>query len=359
MILEWIFSAFVGIIIGAIFQDSFASLFNTIKSFIKSFFCRFTKGDLCKAAVFNYGKRSTSVIIMDGNGKEAYEADNIKAIIYDQIYSESDYRTELEYFRKITDERLADRKAAGLSIPWNGKTLSLLEYRIERSASKGKMILDLSLALNEYYNTYSVITNLDQKCPETNRKLNQYIEDYDFTEPVGQYGLPNSVGICLQVITKDYKTIIARRSLVSGFRPEKYDASIVEGLNESDIVNGNIDFYSVAKRSVREEICDLEDSEIRTHLLGFLFDKHFNQWNVVGVVELTITHDEVVRRRNTGVSGRWELKELNFLTLSIKEVISFLSTHEIWDTGRAVVYFALVYKFHDRKIINKMIEKYQ
>ena len=145
-----------------------------------------------------------------------------------------------------------------------------------------------------------------------------------------------------------------------GYRAGEYDISVVEGLNESDISNDNkINFYAVAKRSINEEICELSESEMAIHLLGLLFDKQYNQWNIIGVADLKIPYTEVNRRRRSGVSGRWELRELSFVNLDLGEIFDFLSKHKIWDMGLVTNYLALVFKQFNRNSINRMIEKYQ
>jgi len=359
MIVEWILSGFVGLIIGILLQDPLVKLYESIKNSIKRKYYTHKKGTNLTTSEFEFGDRKTSVIVIDGDGRKEYSKRNIQARLNNSNDIPSPYQQEIDYFLCKTNALFSKMAQNNQSIPWNGKTISLTEYSLSRVDTSEDMTLDLELVLNEYYTTYSVITNLDEVCPSTNRSFSQYISAFDFTEPKSRYELPNSIGVCIQVFTKDYKTIFTRRSFSSGFRPGEYDVSVVEGLNLSDAHNGHIDFSEVVKRGCCEELCELQDSELRVHLLGLFFDKKYNQWNIVGTVDLGISSEEIITRRNSGVDGKWELKSIDFINQDLKDIIVYLLTHKMWDMGVVTTYFALLYKLMcSRDQINKMIKKY-
>ncbi len=361
MLLEWILSGMIGLIIGVLFQDALTRFTKTIKDFILSTYYSIADPPIKNPSkCFSFGKRMSTVIIKDGDGRKEYEAENIRTGIVTECCDGGEYAEEVDYFLTKTVEEIEEKKTVfHQPVPWNGKTIALYEFCTNRSDEREKMTLDLFLASNDYYHTYSVITHMHDECPETGRAFSDYIDQYDFTQTMGRYDLPNSIGVCLQVFTRDYKTVFAKRSISSGFRPGENDVSVVEGFSTSDVVDGRVDIFSVARRGCREELCELNDDEMSVHFLGFFFDKKYNQWNIVGVVDLSITHNELIKRRNSGVDGRWELKELTFVNQNLDDIIVFLTTHNIWDMGLATAYYSLLYKMYGRKRIDKIIEKYE
>ena len=173
------------------------------------------------------------------------------------------------------------------------------------------------------------------------------------------YPLPNSVGICLCVRTKDNKLIFAVRSAESGYRPGESDVSVVEGLNpQYDMKLHSLDLSSACYRAVYEEIGNIEEEKVEISVLGLVFDKAYNQWNFIGDVYINMTQDELIARRNSGASGKWELKALDFVRFHPKDIFQYLSTHQMWNMGIVTVYFTLVYNGFSKVSLDKYIKQY-
>ena len=159
--------------------------------------------------------------------------------------------------------------------------------------------------------------------------------------------------------TADDKAVFAVRLNSSGFRPGENDVSIVEGVNPLLDINGHsIMFDKIAKCAVQEEICDVDESNINASILGMVFDKEYNQWNIIGCINLKLTQDEIIKRRNRGVSGKWELRTLDFQQFSPKDLMRYLSTHKMWDMGMVAIYFSLIYNHFTVETIEKYARKY-
>lgn len=351
--LEAVISGIIGIVLGVILQEPIKRFVDKVVRFFDKLF---TTKKMTNEG-FRFGNKETAVRFLDGNGRKEYES--IEVGVVNDICDGGEFGEEVKYFYEATIAELDKEREEGHSkTEWDGLELALRTYSIGRSEANESMLLNLALARNTHFKTKSVITKLNDVCPLTNRRLKDYIEKYDF-EAAGYYDLPNSIGVCLQVFTKDFYTIFGRRSDVCSYRAGEYDVSVVEAFRNDDIVNEKVDVWAVARRACCEELCELADNEMQIHLLGITFDKEYAQWNIIGVVNLTITCEELLTRRNSGVDGRWETKEINPVKNNLEDVIKDVVSHKIWDTGLATVYYSMLYQMHTRDRINKVIEKYQ
>lgn len=306
---------------------------------------------------FIFCRRTTSVFIVDGDGVRSFQPENLRIEVVSAKHDFGDMSKEVDYFYNQTVRNIEERQNKGETVPWNGDTLSLYKYEISRTQVNEEYSLYIELLMNKYYNTYSVIHHLNDVCPETNKCLKEYIDNFSF-EQSGTYQLPNSIGICLQVFTKDDYTIFSKRSIHSGFRPGESDVSIVEGLNADDIVNHQIDIKQAATRAFLEEICEANGKEIDIQLLSMIFDKNWNQWNIVGCVYADLTRETILERHNSGSSGKWEISRMDFVPAELKDIFVYISSHRMWDTGLTTLYLSLCNYGYSRKKLNKALDKY-
>ena len=114
----------------------------------------------------------------------------------------------------------------------------------------------------------------------------------------------------------------------------------------------------MAIRGLQEEIGNIPKEKISVDLLGFVFDKKYNQWNIIGQIYINLTQDELIKRRNSGSGGKWELKSIDFVPFTPKETVAYLATHRIWDMGLVTTYFSLVWAGYSKDSIDQQINKH-
>lgn len=344
---------FIGMIISTIFQDTFDRIYMKIRKTFFRIFMKKRKATLSQSQAFIIGKHTSSVVIIDGDGYTAFDNNNLITHVVD-TYTH-DLPEEIVDFRKSTVTKIEEQKSRGEAVPWNGETLSLYKYIVSRTTTTEDFQLEIFLEKKDYYTVYSTINNLNCGSPSLSSK---YIETFNF-ENNTIYPLPNSVGICLCVRTKDDKLIFAVRSTNSGYRPGQSDVSVVEGLNPRyDLKQNSVNLLSVCHRAINEEIGNIESDKIDVSVLGFVFDKMYNQWNFIGEAYIDMTQDELILRRNSGAAGKWELKNLDFINLHPKDVFQYLSTHKMWDMGLVTTYFTLVHYGFSKEKLEKYFNKY-
>ncbi len=344
---------FVGMIISTIFQDAINQAYMKIRKLIFRLIYRRNRTGLSKAQNFIIGNRETSVVVVDGDGYAPFENQNLNVHIVEK--APFDVPEEIAAFRASTVAALEEKKARGETIPWNGSTLSLYKYIVSRTADNEDYQLELFLSKNDYYTVYSTIHNLNTGEPDLREK---YIETFGF-ENGELYRLPNSIGLCLCVRTRDNKLIFAVRSSDSGYRPGESDVSVVEGINpQYDIKRHSLDLYGACTRAVYEEIGNIEEGKMDISVLGLVFDKDYNQWNFIGDVYVDMTKEELIVRRNSGTAGKWELKSLDFVDFKPKEIFQYLSTHKMWDMGVVTVFFSLVHNGFAKERLDPIVKKY-
>ena len=358
MIIEALIGGIIGLILGVMFQSPLETFWHRIIKTLNRFF-RSKKNLAYYKYNFMFGKKETSIRIVDGDGHRHIQKGNISTRISGDGDEAFELNPEILYFYDKVLAEFEDKKAEGKSVPWNGTVLSLYKYQISRTEDEEEYKIILYLQKTGYYKVYATINNLFERCPETGRKLIDYTKEFNYRSDE-MYLLPNAIGMSLQVITKDQKTIFSVRSSESGFRAGESDASIVEGINAlQDMVNHEIDFYKAAGRAFNEEICDADEELMEIALLGLVHDEKYNQWNIIGRINVNLTQEQIIQRRNSGTSGKWELDTLDFIPFRAKDIMLYLSTHPMWDMGLATVYFALVESdYYTKGKINEYIDKF-
>ena len=310
---------------------------------------------------FSFGNKQTSVYLLEAKGDWIGIAPrNIQiSVDPDHDVKQGTMTEEIAYFCDSFSAELQDRTIDSKGVNWNGKPLSLYEYTDTRTAGDESVLIRLTLLKNEYNTTKIVTNHLQDICPITGRRMRDYIDSYDFCRS-NSYELPNSIGVCFLVETKDGKVIFAHRDKEAGFRPDEWDVSVVEGLEEKKDAPGNIvDIKSVFLRAYKEEICNIEESNFRLTILGLVIDKKYGQWNFIGKVNCSLTEKEIRSRRANGdVEDRWELRELVFCDSNLKAIMGFLSTHKMWDMGLVTVYYSLLAMGETRGDVDKAIRRH-
>ncbi len=341
---------FAGIVFTTLFQKPVNNLCDRIYRLIFSIFRNNTHS---LGNTFRIGNRNTNIVIIDGDGRACFDDKNINVHIDNNKPFE--WPSEVALCYNNTLNIIERKRKMNEQTPWNGSILNLWKYRIERTPNREDYSIHLFMSEESYYHAYSTITNLENPSYALKEK---YIDSFVF-ENENPYMLPNAMGICILIRTKDSKAIFSIRSSSSGYRPGESDVSVVEGLSpQLDVQNRTISFTDVATRAIQEELCNVETESINVALLGIIFDKCYNQWNVICHVDLDLTQNDIILRRNNGASGKWELKSLDFIQYSPREIIMYLATHKMWDSGIATTYFSLIHCGYSYDSINKLSTKY-
>lgn len=306
---------------------------------------------------FLFGKKQTSVYLLESKGDSTgIDHNNIYINVNsDKSVKEGEMSAEIEYFCQQYDGSNDENGN------WNGHPLSLYRYSISRTPGYESPVLSLTLLRNRYFLTKLIIQNKNVLCPITNRRMADYIDSYNFCRE-NIYELPNSIGVCFMVETNDGKLIFSRRDEHAGLRPGEWDVSVVEGLDETkDAFGGKVNIEAVFYRAINEELCSMKISEIYNgiNILALVIDKEYGQWNFIGTVSCSLSEQEIMARRANGdVEDRWELIDLAFCKKNLKEIMTFLSSHKMWDMGLATVYYSLLAMGYSRERIDKAIMKY-
>lgn len=314
-----------------------------------------------KVKEFILGNRKTSVVVIDGDGYKIIDSNNIRAHVSKPTSRKWPEEVEQYYAKSLLE--IQEKEEKGENNLWDGPIFSLRKYRIRRITDLEENAIELHLEEFGFYRVHSTISNLGSG-PDSLRQ--KYIDSFDFDSGL-IYELPNAIGIAMLIKTRDNKAIFVTRSNSSGYRPGEHDVSVVEGVQPKFDYDGDtISFEKVAKRATIEEICgkdkdgteDKIQDKIDVSILGFVFDKEYNQWNIIGFIDLRLTQDEIVQRRNSGISGKWELTSLDFIEFTLKDIMEYLSKHKMWDMGLVTTYFSLVYNHHSSKMIQEYAKGY-
>ena len=304
-------------------------------------------------ASFWFGARETSVVILDGDGSQAFASQNISATVAaSRVVPVGGVASCREQYERAANAR----SIRGESAPWDGELLSVAHYSSYRTGRDEELSLRLRLHPTTYFEVASVIESLRGEDPHG---FGDYIGAFGF-DGAEDYRLPNGLGICLTVTTTDGRMVFARRSSSSGLRPGEHDVAVVEGVLPSrDVVRGRLDVHGAARRAFCEEVCEIDaDESIVPQILGLIFDKAFNQWNLVGTIAAPFTQDELIRRQSSGFAGRWELVRHDFVRLDLEEIARYCGSRRMWDSALAALYLTLVFHGFGRGAIDRSIARH-
>ena len=182
--------------------------------------------------------------------------------------------------------------------------------------------------------------------------LHGEIDTYNSEEDC--FKVPNAMGLAFMVITSDNYFIFTQRSLQRNIRSGEPDCSIVEGLKpevkQGDAVEYDIDtddfIGKEIKRGFQEEICGewRDDNIVTVH--GITLDKDYAQWNIIGVIQTSLTAAEIERahpkRHDSYEKNR--LIPIEFCpnnSRKLQQALAGFLDEGMWDTALAVLYGAL------------------
>ena len=187
--------------------------------------------------------------------------------------------------------------------------------------------------------------------------LDSVLADYD-PESSAAYPIPNAMGMAFMVITADGCLVFSQRSRENRrIRPGEFDCSVVEGLKiretdpkgEGYCIDDECYLRSEIVRAFREEVCGGE-SGISILINGLALDRKYGQWNIIGVVDTTLTSGEIIRRHALR-EDTYEKQKLFCVpfrdaggALSTEQLVPFMRKcrrEGMWDMALAVTASAL------------------
>lgn len=339
-------SAFVGLLMGVLFEEPLNHLKEVTISYCKHIFYR--PPDISKSKeTFSFANIVTPWLVVDGDGKSIYTPETIRSHFDPQ--ADSLPEDLLERKNQIHKQEEENRQK-GLSFKWNGGTYSLDRFVISRDKEEEFLVLELFFKSSDYYTFLATNMGLDE---EPLRE--KYFRDVDWLKPTRFFS--NSFGINLSVITADQSIIIAQRSGLVGSRPGTYNISVNEAISRSldRSVEGHApDIYRCASRGLVEELGLSEPNEFRSSdiiFLSFGVDTQYSQWGILGMVKVNKTANEILEWRNSGVKDKWENDKLYFIKFDLDSVVRFVLSHGPWTpNGLTCLYHTLIHEFGHHKV---------
>ncbi len=167
----------------------------------------------------------------------------------------------------------------------------------------------------------------------------------DATHPIKPVPyLASGVGICLNVICDDGKSIVlGQRSDHETFRKGEYDVAVVEGIRpQGDMEEGKVDVMTVARRALSEELgldsktigVDIEQVIKRLVVFEFGCDLEFYQWNFIGFAEVDLDFDTIYSAWQKA-KDRKENQTIRAHPFDKEQLESTFTQYPIWSSGIA------------------------
>ena len=339
----------IGLIIAVIFEDPLNSAKRRLVKLARSAFHRPRSIDPINQT-FSLGKRNSSWLVIDGNGEMTYTPEAIRCLVDSTPVL---LPPEIQQLRDNIEKRELSNKDKGLSYQWPGPLYALERYAIGRTNPEENLEVAFTFRPTDYYTFQATVMSLDYNImqpPAIMTIRQKYLQGCDLVQPVPF--LSNGFGISLAIITKDRKLILSWRSDHAGARPGELDVSVVEAvhpLNDRSTTSLNPDLYRTAIRGIQEEI-GIDALQENITFLGFGVDIEYYQWNIVGIVRISDTAQKALENRRSGLSGKWEAKNLEVIEAEPRNVFSYIKDKKIWSTGLLTIYWALVYEYGRKRV---------
>ena len=261
--------------------------------------------------------------------------------------------TRNKTLRERIEKEEAERKALGLPYRWNGPLYALERYAVGRTSKDENLELVLTLRPTDHYTFRATVLSLDAPLHDSSGEFTlreKYLKNHYPSKPITF--LATGLGVNLAVMTKDEKVLFAKRDESVRCRAGELDGSIAEGVDliqDHAINRPGPDFYRTAARGIEEELgVEISQSDIK--FLGFGVDMDYYQWNVLGVVYVDKTANEILKDLTRGAKGKWENREVQPVDSDPRTVFEYLKGKKIWSTGLVTIYWALVHKYGKNRV---------
>lgn len=303
---------------------------------------------------FSFGKRETTLIVLDGNGTETYSPQNIH-MFYD--FRPIQFMDEIEQMREKLVLEQAQNEQNGRLLQWNGATYHLASYQLSREPVHEQMKLHLWFRPTDYFTILA-----KNRCLKEDTFQKKYIigHDWEITFP----SLPIPFGIGLSLLTHDGYILFAQREGNLGVRPGYFMTSVEEGLSrplDRCTSSDAPDVYRCACRGLSEELGLTENSDFSASdilFLGFGLDTEYYMCGLRGFIKSSKTAHEIIKNWQIGVKDKMENKKLFAIPFTPEDVCEFVFAHEPWGGGALMgIYHTLVHEF-GRERVNSVIASY-
>jgi hypothetical protein len=299
---------------------------------------------------FSFGRLKTTLMVLDGDGTEAYLPVNIHthydpqpAIFFEEV---------MQAKRQIQQEQ-EEKQQNGELYQWNGEKYHLSKIVVSREPIHESMTLGLWFKPRDHYTGLATRRCLDN--PDFRKK---YVPD-DWSTPVT--GFSCSMGVDITVISSDGYVLLTQRGQNQSVHQNMFHCSVSEAVSPSfdrSTTGQAPDLYRCACRGLAEELgfqepVDFSSSDIL--FLSFSVDTHYALYGLRGMVKANKGAEEILRNWDAGVKDKMENKKIFAVPFTPEEVCSFVFSHEPFSPGGLIcLYHALVHEF-GREQVNSVI----
>lgn len=292
--------------------------------------------------LFSFGKLETTLIVLDGNGTDAYAPQHIHTFC---DFRPIHFFEEIEQAREqIEKEQTQDERNEKL-LQWNGEIYHLAAYQLSRDPAHEQMKLHLWFHPTDYFTTLA-----KNRCLKDKIFREKHILGHDWENSFPS--LPIPFGIGLSLLTSDGYILFAQREGNLGVRPGYFMTSVEEGLSRSldrSAASDAPDVYRCACRGLAEELGLVENTDFSVSdilFLGFGLDTEYYMCGLRGFIKITKTARDIMNNWQSGVKDKMENKKLFAIPFTPEDVCSFVFSHGPWGGGALMgIYHTLIHEF--------------
>jgi transcriptional regulator with XRE-family HTH domain len=303
---------------------------------------------------FSFGNIETTLMVLDGNGTEAYSPLNIRSF-YD--FHPVKFNDEIENTREIIAREQTENEKNGKPPQWNGDIYHLANYILSRDPIHEQMKLSLWFRPTDYYTILA-----KNRCLK-NKNFREKYAPTDWESPL--HSLPIPFGIGLSLLTSDGYILFGQRSRNLGVRPGYFMTSVEEGLSrplDRGTTSEAPDVYRCACRGLSEELGLTENTDFSISDILFLalgLDTEYYMCGLRGLIKSQKSAREIMKNWEIGVKDKMENKKLYAVPFTPEDVCAFVFSHEPWGGGALMgIYHTLVHEFGKERV-NSVLSSYK
>lgn len=334
---------FVALLIAVLFEEPLTKAKNKVVRKYKRLFYK-RPNRIASSEFFSFGPIKTQWMVIDGDGEGEYSP---QTIVTHYESHPLELPSDLAKRKKEIQKQEDAKRKAGKPFFWNGTRYFLDRFSVNRTDQYENLALHLWFRPTDYFTFLATNVSLDDK--ELQKK---YVTNVDWETTAVPY-FSNDFALYLSIITADEYIILPKRSDIVGIYKNTYTVSLSEGLSRT-LDRGTTtlapDVYRCAIRGIGEElgISDMPVSDVT--LLSFGVNTRYVQWSMLGFAKVNKTVEEILAFRSRGVRDKWENSEFNVVKFTLKDVITYVFTHDPWAPGAlACLYQTLVHEFGREK----------
>lgn len=290
---------------------------------------------------FSFGNLVTKLIILDGNGTEAYDPQNISTFYDPRPVT---FLEDIQQIKAQIEEEQTQAKKDEKLLPWNGQIYHLANYQLSREPIHEHMRLNLWFSPTDYFTVLAKNRYL-----KNTKSQDKYLTD-DLN--ISSFDIPIPFGVGLSIITSDGYIIFAQREGNLGVRPGYFMTSVEEGLSrpvDRGTTSDAPDLYRCACRGLSEELGLVEKRDFSIsdiQFLGLGMDTEFFMCGLRGLLKLRLDAHTVIKNWETGVKDKIENRRLLAIPFTLENVCDFVLNHSPWGGGALMgTYHTLVHEF--------------